>query len=152
MIKINKRVLAFLMALVLMFSCTAFASAATPESTALKLSYETVSEGGSIMPLATEHTIGSQLNQTYGTTNFENKYMAGSLYWTTSSTTPVRVTVHRHVVVSNDTPHTWRFLLASTNASTTTYSLGSSFPAGFYDIKIEPTGNGWYIGVMSAIY
>ena len=75
MIKINKRVLAFLMALVLMFSCTAFASAATPESTAPKLSYETVSEGGSIMPLATEHTIGSQLNQTYGTTNFERHGM-----------------------------------------------------------------------------
>lgn len=51
--KMHKRVLALLMALILMFSCTAFASAAEPESTGSELTYETasVSEDDGIMPL-----------------------------------------------------------------------------------------------------
>lgn len=150
--KMHKRVLALLMALVLMFSCTAFASAATSESATPEVTYETVSEDGGIMPLSEQHTVGSQLNQTYGTTKFEGKYLAGSLYWTTSSTTPVKITVKRHVVDINDKPNEWTFNCGSTNANTTNVFLGSGFPVGFYDIIIEPTGNGWYIGVMSAIY
>lgn len=67
--KINKRVLALFMALVLMFSCTAFASASVPESVVPELGFETVSENGDIMPLAFQQLINPMGGQKpiYGT-------------------------------------------------------------------------------------
>lgn len=152
MTKMYKRVLALLMALVLMFSCTAFASATTPESATSEFTFETASEGG-IMPLAENHVIYQQLNQTTGKISF-SFIATGSyqFYWTTSSTTDVKISFYRSTGTGGVLERTGR--CPSTNGNTQSFSLGTVPHAGVYTVDIEPTsGNGgWYIGVFSAIY
>lgn len=150
MTKINKRVLALLMALVLMFSCTVLASAAVPEGTNSGLSYETAFEDGGIMPLAQAHPVGEILTQTYGESKFKNIPVAGGnqLTFTTSTTTELLVDIYKY-----NGDRITGYSIPNTNATTRNFSLGSGY-VGTITVTIKPrvANSGWYIGVLSLVY
>lgn len=137
MTKINKRVLALLMALVLMFSCTAFASAATPESTVPELTYEAAPDAGGIMPRAFQ-----QLTNAIGGTspNYSDEFRLNSTSYVTivltSNAPEVIVTLRK-----NDGGYGFASRTIQPADGQNYYTIGSDkLPAGKYSFTVSVPG------------